>query len=139
MPEGVQAFLVLNTTNVLEEKEKLVRMMYTNLIYTAMKDISKKVFSDNLSTEHKTFPHIKEVVETVNFNWYRSSWKQKTYQGNKTNHIDRQGKIMRCFKYNLAKHFAQNCTSSRNDINIVMDTDLVYPSLFNVDSHHHDK
>ena len=54
------------------------------------------------------------------------------------NLIDRQGKIMHCFKYNLAKHFAPDCTSfsPRNDVNTVVDSDLVHFLLFNVDSHH---
>ena len=42
---------------------------------------------------------------------------KKTYQGNKTNSIDRQGKIMSCFKYNSVNYFFQNCASfkSRNE------------------------
>ena len=56
-----------------------------------MKDTLKKVFSDNLSTEYKTAPAIKEEVETVDFNQYQNSREQKIHWEIKTNPIDRQG------------------------------------------------
>ena len=71
----------------------------------------------------------------VNFNWYQSSREEKAYWGNKTNPIDRQAKMMCCFKCNLA-NFAWDCISfsSRNYINNVMNSDQVHFTLFNVDS-----
>ena len=75
--------------NVLEENEKLASTTCTILTYTAMKDTLKKMFSA-----------IKEEVETVIFNQYWSSIEEKAYQGNKTNPIDIEGKIIGCFKCN---------------------------------------
>ena len=101
-----------------------------------MKGTLKKMFSDISSTEHKTVPANKVEIETVNFNQY---WReQKTYQANKTNPIDKQGKIICSFKCNSAKHFARNCTSFslRNDINTVVDSDQIHFPLFNFNSHY---
>ena len=41
------------------------------LNYTPVKETFKKVFSDIPSLEHKTFPVIKEKVETINFHHYK--------------------------------------------------------------------
>ena len=60
--------------NVSEENKKLARTTCVTLTYTAVKETLKKVFSDNLSTEHKTVPAVKEEVETVKFNRYGSYW-----------------------------------------------------------------
>ena len=60
---------------IYNKKKKLVRTMGITLIYIAIKDTFKKMFSDN-STEYKTVLAIKEV-ETVNFNQYLCSRKQK--------------------------------------------------------------
>ena len=98
-------FFVLNESNVLEENKKLTRIRSSTLTYIAMKDTLKKVFSEISSMEYKIIPAIKEEVETVNLYGYQSSKEQKTYRGNKTNSIDRQGKIMCCLKSHLAKHF----------------------------------
>ena len=114
-------FFVLNAANVSEENEKLVRTTCITLTYTPMNDRLKKLFFDISSMEYKSAPAIEVKVETVNFNLYWSSRKQKSYQGNKTNLIDRPGKIMHRFKCNLAKHFTWDCISfsSRNYINTV--------------------
>ena len=103
-----------------------------------MKHTLKKVFSGISSAEYKTVPAIKVEVETANFNWYQSCKKQKIYLVNKTNPIDRQGKIMCCFECNLMKPFAQDCTSfsSTNDSNTIMDSNQVHFTLSNVDSHY---
>lgn len=77
LPKGVQAFFVLNAANVSEENEKLARTTCSSLTYATMKDTLKKVFSDISSTECKTIPAIKEEVETVNFNRYRSIKEQR--------------------------------------------------------------
>ena len=43
---------------------------------------------------------------------------------------------MCCFKYNSAKFFAWDCTSFRNGIKTVMDSDQVHFTWFNIDSYH---
>ena len=136
LPERVPAFFVLNIANRSEETKKFARMTCTMSMYTAMKDTLKTLFSDISSIEYKTVPAIKEEVELVNFNQHWNSREQKTYWGNKTNPIDRPDKIILWFKCNLAKHFAQDCSSfsSRNYINTVMDSDQAHFSLFNDDS-----
>ena len=49
LSEGVQAFFVLNATNVSEENEKLASMTYATLTYVAMKDTFENVISGLVS------------------------------------------------------------------------------------------
>ena len=87
----------------------------------------KKVFSNISLTEYKIESAIKKEIETVAGDKKRIK---------KKNPIDRQRNIMQHFKCNSDKNFARDCTSSRNDINIFVDSDQVYFSLFNVNSYH---
>ena len=72
-PDGVHYFFVLNSVNLSEEKEKLLRTTCASLNYATMKGTLKKVFSDISSLEHKNVPAVKEEVEMINFNHYRNS------------------------------------------------------------------
>ena len=63
--ERVQASFVLNTVNISEENEKLARMTCTTLIYKAMKDTLKIVFSNISSVEYKTVPVLSHNFENL--------------------------------------------------------------------------
>lgn len=58
---------------------------------------------------------------------------QTSYRGNKSNATDKQCKIMWCFKCNPTKHFARDCSHSKNG-NAVFESDQVNMTLFNVDT-----
>ena len=95
-----------------------------------------KLFSEVSSREYKNIPVVKEEVK-MNFNHYKNANEKKNYRGgNGANLSDGQGRLKQRFKCNSAKHFACDCAGSRDDSNIVMDSDQVQFTLFNVDTHY---
>ena len=122
-------FFVSNAVNLSEENEKLARTICVSLNYTTTKETLKKVFSGVSSLEHKNVPVLKEV-ETI------MPTKISYEGGNGVNFLDKQGRLKCGFKCNSAKHFVHDCTGSRNNINIVLDSVQVHFTLFNVDTHY---
>ena len=63
LPEGVQAFFLLNAANMTEENEKLARTTAGKLIYSYMKETIMRIFGDPDAVEDEVkAPANKEVL-----------------------------------------------------------------------------
>ena len=138
LPEGVQAFFVLNAANISEENEKLARTTCGQMTYANMKACIQKIFGDPSGDGNGNTPPVKsepvfqsDHSEDVNFtSGYRSGWRSQNrgvrsrgYMNNRSqrgrpgygkNPVDKDGNLFRCYKCGKPGHFARSCTF-RND------------------------
>ena len=144
MPEGVQAFFILQAANVSEENEKLARTTCGEMTYNNMKEALRKIFGDT-SNKDNASPPVKSEPESVNYNYRRNvrgrgnyrggsssrgSYSRGSYGRNSSNRnpTDRYGKTLQCFKCSSYSHLANECSiknfrNQRNsEANMVCDT-----------------
>lgn len=147
LPEGVQAFFLLNAANVSEENERLARATCGTLTYANMKACIKKIFGDPAACGNDgSAPAIKsEPVFSVdhehayqasgyNRNWRgsgRGSGRGGRGYGGYTNPVGKDGKIMRCYKCGSTKHFSRYCNNP-NYGDRKSGTQDIHITLFNV-------
>lgn len=137
LPEGVQAFFLLNAVNVSEENERLARATCGAMTYANMKQSIQKIFGDpsacgegSCAPAVKSEPifaaHHQENGQASSSRYWRgrgrgtgrgrgisSSWSSsRTARFNSdrnVNPLDKDGKPMRCFKCNSTSHFSRFC------------------------------
>ena len=149
LPEGVQAFFLLNAANISEDNEKLARV-------TVGKNHLRKYESKN--TDVFGYPAVSEgsggalavksepVFETKHEDVYRSTSSHDRGRGGKhrgtsqvrfrtgetinsqSNRIGKDGKVLRCFNCDSTKHLSSKCPYPRGDDSR---TQNIHITLFN--------
>ena len=119
LPEGVQAFFVLNAANVDEESERLARVTCPQLTYADMRQTILKIFSDpSANTEDEKTPAVKvePVFKVSHRGSHRGNYRGRGTRGRgyynpnyKSNATDSEGKVLKCFRCGSTKHFAKHC------------------------------
>ena len=118
LPEGVQAFFILNAANIDDESERLARVTCPELTYNEMKATLLKIFCDPAaSNDEPKIPPVKtEPVFKVSHKMYRGNYNRNWGRGrggfhsnSRMNPTDSEGNVMQCFKCGSKKHFAKYC------------------------------
>ena len=136
LPEGVQAFFLLNAANISEDNEKLARATVGELTYENMKAKIQKIFGDPAASEGSGgAPAVKSepVFETKHEDVYQSTSSHGHSRGGKrrgrsqvrfrtgetinrqSNPIGKDGKVLRCFNCDSTKHLSNKCPYPRGD------------------------
>ena len=154
LPEGVQAFFLLNAANVSEENERLARATCSVMNYENMKTTIKKFFGDpaavgggNGAPSVKAEPVFVSEHESAlqtrgwqprgrgrgrgrgyrNYNYGRDS-NDTNYR--RSNPVGRDGKTMKCFKCNSTEHFSRYCDKGQGSSEKVQE---IHITLLNAD------
>lgn len=126
LPEGVQAFLVLNAVNISEENEKLARTTCSVLTYQNMKESIKKVFGDIYRDEN--VPAVKSEPEIVNYNYSKPGNNKRRFRRGQSNPCDRSGNVLLCYKCQSPNHLIRECP--RNTPRFTEATEQIHITLF---------
>ena len=137
LPEGVQAFFLLNPTNMTEENEKLARTTAGKLTYSNMKETIMRIFGDPGVVRDKVkAPAIKEKVFYAGYgrgssrrggrgrdNRYSESMnsnnqRNENREPNTLNPRDRSRNILKCFNCNSVKHLVNKCPHQKDISNM---------------------
>lgn len=130
LPEGVQAFFLLNAANVSEENERLARATCGVMTYANMKSCILKIFGDpSASGEGSNTPAVKSepvlyAQHDTSYSNRGRGWRGRSrsrsgrFRGygrgqfansgdTNSNPTDKDGKMMKCFKCGSTTHFSR--------------------------------
>ena len=137
LPEGVQAFFLLNAANMTEENEKLARTTAGKLTFSNMKETIMRIFGDPGAVGDEV--KAAAIKEEVFYAGYRrgsnrsggrgrgsrysesmssSNQRNENREPNTLNPRDRSGNILKCFNCNSIKHLVNKCPHPKDVSNI---------------------
>ena len=149
LPEGVQAFFLLNVANISEDNKKLARATVGEITYENMKAKIQKIIGDPATSEGSGgAPAVKSepVFEAKHEDVYQSTSSRGRGRGGKhrgrsevrfrtgeTIHVNRQsnligkdGRVLRGFNSDSTKHLSNKCPCPRGDDLVLKISILLY-------------
>ena len=161
--EGVQACFLLKAANLSEENERLARATCGAMTYAKMRDCIKKIFGDTGSGDN-SIPSVKnepvlqsshqEDVHYTSGNVGYRNWRgrgrgrgrgggtstntdyRQDKSNSRTNPVDKDGKILKCYGCGSVYHFSRYCPSRKGG-NGEGKTQDIHITLFNAKSDGH--